>query len=180
MSAESFRDLARPLIDGKDMALLERLSLEPGKKTGCKLVDDWQDWERSLRLNLAKQREKKINRKSEESSGQQNETHVSLPVVLKEASSVAMSAAAHEGTPLEIETYLDKERWATIELLSSYNYFSKNNVFAYYLKLLLLERRQLFNAEIGFAEYKSLYTQIIESPHEYIENGGHISTGEHE
>jgi len=38
-----------------------------------------------------------------------------------------------------------------------------NNIYAYYLKLLLLERRQSFNTEKGFAEYKTLYAEILES-----------------
>ena len=178
MSSESFKDLARPLIDKNDMNLLDRISLDPGEATGNKLIDDWQEWERSLRSNLAIQRAKKLDRKRPENAMDTGQG--SLPAAMKDASSVAVAAVTHEYTPLEVELYLDKERWAVIDLLSGYNYFSKNNVFAYYLKILLLERRQLFNAETGFAEYKSIYTQIIESPHDIIDDDGNISTGEHE
>jgi hypothetical protein len=47
--------------------------------------------------------------------------------------------------------------------LAGIDYFSKNVVFAYFLKLLLLERQQLFDTEKGFTEYKSLYVSIMEN-----------------
>jgi len=200
MSSGAFKELARPLLNRKDASLLENLSLDPDfvtnkqeddadiekvllklqKKTGCKFIDNWNEWERALRLNLARYRSKKINRDAGEQPGLQP---VYYPAALKDASAVASVVINNEGNPLEDEIFLDRERWATIDSLTGNDYFSRDNVFAYYLKILLLERHQLFNAETGFAEYKSLYSEIIESPHEYINNGidnsGHNSTGEH-
>ena len=40
--------------------------------------------------------------------------------------------------------------------------FSENAMYAYLLKLLLLERRSAFNTEEGFKEYKELYNAILE------------------
>jgi hypothetical protein len=75
---------------------------------------------------------------------------------------LAKNAAALE-SPLEAELYIDKARWDAIENLQGIGYFDSNVVFAYLLKLLLLERRALFKAEEGFAEYKRIYASILDA-----------------
>lgn len=207
MSSGEFKDLARPFLTKRDNALLEGLTLDPDRvnsicsdsaealddktaepktkkvssSTGCKFIDNWNGWERSLRINLAKYRSKKLHRDIEDHPvNQQSASYsISFSATLKDASAVATLAVNHEGTPLEDEIFIDRERWITIDSLAGNDYFSRDNVFAYYLKILLLERHILFNEEIGFSEYKKLYAQIIESPHEYVNNDGHNSTGEY-
>jgi hypothetical protein len=65
-------------------------------------------------------------------------------------------------TPLEAEILLDRARWNAIEQFQGIPAFSRNIVYGYLLKLLILERRASFKAETGFAEYKSLYASILE------------------
>ena len=65
--------------------------------------------------------------------------------------------------PLEAELFLDKGRWDVVEQLQRNAYFSVNAVYAYMLKLLLIERRAAFRVEEGFAEYKALYASIMEN-----------------
>jgi len=194
MSSEEYKELASSLLSKKDINMFKHLSLDPQhyiynfdtdpeapKKiplTGCKFIDNWREWERTLRLNLVRNRAIKLNRDIGDVSNLS-----SPPISPKEAYVAASTAVSMEGNPLEREVFLDKARWAAIDTLTSYDNFNQNNVFAYYLKLLLLERRQAFNAEIGFAEYKSIYSEIIQSPHELKENetqnSGQNSTGEH-
>jgi hypothetical protein len=64
-------------------------------------------------------------------------------------------------SPLEAEIFLDGARWKAIEEFQGLSYFSVNTVYAYLLKLLLMERRSCFRTEEGFTEYKELYASIM-------------------
>jgi len=158
MSSQKFKELAVSLMTKKDASLMEYLSLEYqpfAKKTGCKFIDNWRKWENTLRLNLGKSRALNLY----------NEYTGEIPPdVPEDAVYTATNLFSHEGTPLEGEMLFDRARWNVIEdLLAGSNYFDRGGVYAYFLKLLLLERHQLFNIEKGFAEYKSIYAEIIKN-----------------
>jgi hypothetical protein len=76
---------------------------------------------------------------------------------------LAAKAALAIESPLEAELFLDKSRWDAIESLQGIDYFTRNTIFGYLLKLLLMERRSFFKAEEGFIEYKGLYASIMEA-----------------
>jgi hypothetical protein len=167
MSSAAFRDLAKNLLNGEDSALLDLLSLDPGEPdksgpaygesaapAGCGFIDRWREWERALRLNLARTRAQRLRRESD--------APVEPPVHPADAAAVALKAGATAESPLEAEIFLDKARWNAIEYLEGIDYFSRNTIYAYLLKLLILERYGAFKEEVGFAEYKSLYASILE------------------
>jgi hypothetical protein len=182
MSSDAFKSLAQSLLNKKDADKMRHLSLDPDpvietksdevhptqtpeKKqgvsyinpipsTGCGFIDNWREWERTLRLNLAKYRAHSFKR--------DNEITSEPPVVPTEAANTAAKAVAPELSPLDAEILIDKARWSTINQLAGQNYFGINNVYAYYLKLVLMERKMSFNTEKGFSEYKSLYAEIVE------------------
>ena len=169
MSPEAFRELAMPLMDGQDAALLDMigLGLKPPTgdaadlSSGSDFIDKWQEWERILRLNLVKHRAGKLKREAPS-----NEP----PVIPSDAASAAAKAA--QETPLEGEITIDKARWNAIDtLLEGSGNFDRNVVFAYMLKLIILNRQSLFQTERGFSEYKSLYASILEQ-------SGNLSAGE--
>jgi hypothetical protein len=176
MSSESFRELALSFLSKEDAAILssiphsiyytdndEELEKTGMNATGCAFVDKWREWERTLRLNMARERANKLKRpKASEEP----------PVVPADAAYTAIKAVVGDGSPLKKEISLDKDRWTAIEILAGNDYFHRNSVFAYYLKLMLLERRQLFNAETGFTEYKSIYAKIIENSQYSTEYAG--------
>ena len=157
MSSESFKELARSLLNKADSVYLDFLTLNPAKAnenpTGCSFIDNWHEWDKALRLNLAKERAIKLKREGE---------IISPPLFPLEASAAA-SKAVDEHSPLDGETVIDKARWNAIDNLAGNDYFHRNTVYAYYLKLLLIERREAFNVEKGFDEYKSLYASILDS-----------------
>lgn len=168
MSPAVFRDLAGRLMGKNDAALLDRISLDPepvpvkgpayadnAPPSGCAFIDRWREWERTLRLNLAQARAQRIRR--------EGGAALEPPGHPAQAAAVALNAAAVEESPLEAELFLDRARWNAIEELQGIDHFSRNTVYAYLLKLLLLERHSLFDTEAGFAEYKSLYASILES-----------------
>jgi hypothetical protein len=163
MTPDAFMALAKSMIGKSDAKLLDKVSLDPRPATegfsyaekvpssGSKFIDNWREWERALRLNLAKQRAAKVKH-----DGALTEP----PVLPTDAAAAAHRAIAAE-SPLEAEMLLDKARWEVIEELRGFNYFGSNTIFAYMLKLLILQRRSLFETETGFSEYKSLYASIL-------------------
>ena len=159
MSAADFKEMAKSLMEKKDADLMDCLSVgneikmtgeETSATTGSDFIDSWREWEHTLRLNLARQRAIKIKR----------EMPAESPVYSLEPAAAA-AKAIDEYSPFEGEIILDKARWRAVNSLVGSVYFHRNNIFAYYLKLILLERRQSFDTEKGFAEYKSLYASII-------------------
>jgi hypothetical protein len=169
MTSAAFRDLAGKLLDKTDALLLDKVSLDPGSPgadpsrpayetdaaaSGCGFIDKWRDWERALRLNLARNRAQRLKRESD--------APVDPPVHPADAAAVAQKAGVTGESPLEAEIFLGKARWNAIEHLQGIDYFSRDTIYAYLLKLLLLERHGSFKAEVGFAEYKSLYASILE------------------
>jgi len=165
MSCESFKTLAESQLPKKDAALFKFLSLSPDfcekRKSGCSFIDNWYKWDNSLRLNLAKQRTIKLKREV---------TAAEPPDYHMDAAAAAIKAV-DEDSPLEAEILLDKARWHAIENLAGNDYFHRNTVFAYYLKLMLIERREAFNVDKGFAEYKTLYASILDD-FESMQNAG--------
>jgi hypothetical protein len=157
----------------KDLALLKLCSLDPDPeyktlpsyssslpKSGSSFIDDWRTWERTLRLNLVRYRAQKLK------------WEAAIPPLddTMDAAAVARAAVLIE-SPLEAEIFLDKARWDAIEALQGLVYFSSSTVFAYLLKLLLIERRALFKVEEGFAEYKGLYAEILANAQKNVESG---------
>lgn len=162
MQSEEFKKLALSQLNKKDASLFKCLSLEfapDAKKCGCKFIDGWYKWNRTLRLNLAKYRLLKLYNKAPDAAP---------PLTPDSAYHTAETAFDQDGTPLDGEVFIDKARWDALDALAGNNYFDRSNVYAYYLKLLLIERRQLFNTENGFSEYKSLYAEIIENAQDYV------------
>ena len=132
-----------PKNDGPSYAM-------PAPPTHSEFINRWREWERSLRLNLARNRAVKLRW----------EASVDAPEYPADAVLAAKNAMTIE-SPLEAELFLDKARWDAIESFQGINIFSESAMYAYLLKLLLLERKADFDMEEGFTEYKALYTAIL-------------------
>jgi len=173
MRPEAYKDLVRPMLSTEDAAFLDMVSLDPqpviaaleghraggltyaenAPACGSDFIDGWREWERTLRLNLARSRAIKAKREGTPTA--------EPPVVPADAATAATRALAEE-SPLEAEITLDKARWSAVDSLLGVTYFDRNVIFAYLLKLLILQRRASFQTETGFAEYKSLYAAILD------------------
>ena len=173
MSSLAFKELAKTLLDEGDAALMDLLDLDPqplkageegpsyadnAHASGSDFIDRWREWERTLRLNLARHRSIKTKR--------ENSAPVEPPVFPADAAAAAVKAVVATESPLDGEILIDKARWNAIEVLQGGDYFDRNTIFAYFLKLVLLERRASFKTDAGFAEYKSLYASILERVNE--------------
>ena len=173
MSVAEFRDQTKPLLTSQDKVFFDMVDLDPADKmedsleksgpsyaddarpSGCDFIDLWREWERTLRLNLARQRVQKTKL--------EGVALVEPPALPTDAVAAAARAVTATESPLAAELVLDRARWDAIEALQGINYFNRNTIFAFLLKLILLERHAMFNVEKGFAEYKSLYASILGS-----------------
>ena len=167
MSSAAFRAMAHDAMGSSDAALLDYCTLdpdptvsgglsyaEPAKRGASAFINRWKEWERTLRLTLARGRFQKLKR--------EGGAVADSPEYPADAAGVAKSALAMD-SPLEAEIFLDKARWDAIESFQGISAFSENAMYAYLLKLLLMERRAAFKNEEGFTEYKGLYAAILGS-----------------
>ena len=173
MSSAAFKDLARDKMSSADAAALDYCTLdpeplaveaagavsatgatyaEPAPRTSSEFINRWKEWERVLRLNLARNRAQKLKRDAG--------TVTDAPEYPADAATVAKNAQTIE-SPLEAEIFLDKARWDAIESFQGISMFSEDAIYAYLLKLLLMERRTAFKTEEGLNEYKALYAAIL-------------------
>jgi hypothetical protein len=167
MSSGRLRELCAELMAEDDAALLNRCVLVPDPSptetpTGSPLIDAWLAWERAVRLNLARARAGRLKRDAA--------TLPEAPADPIDAAAVTKNVLAVE-SPLEAEQSLDRARWAAIESFLGFDYFGRDTVYAYLLKLLILERKALFRVEEGFAEYKAIYASVMEAAPTSIESG---------
>lgn len=159
MSSAAFREMARTSLEGADAVWLDAcvpagLPAAAGEDKGAmpEFFQRWGEWEEALRLNLARARALKARR----------ELTFTPPDFPADAAAAAKAAAALD-SPLEAELFLDEARWKAIELFQGIDYFSRNTMYAYLLKLLLMERRAAFKPDEGRAHYNGLYAAVMEA-----------------
>ena len=163
MSSSAFKAMAWEHMSSGDAELLDFCTLDPdppkdtqgatekGSETriGSDFIKRWKEWERALRLNLAKGRGLKLKRES----GDAPDSPYDAVAVVKQALTIE--------SPLEAELFLDNARWDVIDSFQGIDVFSESAIYAYMLKLLLMERRAVFRTEEGYDEYKGLYAAIL-------------------
>ena len=154
LSPQAFRELCRPLMSATDAGLLEFCRLDPPEQpTGSPLLDAWSAAERNLRIALARSRAQKLRREAD------------LPAGLRSSPAPAIEALARAAlateSPLEAEHLLNRGRWQVIEANRGLEQFSRESALAYLLELLILERRDRFQADAGAAAYQAAYRHIL-------------------
>jgi hypothetical protein len=108
-------------------------------------------WETALRNELAAQRAQRL--------GIAPEPWLRPAPFLAGLAAVVKEALA-AGSPLAVETALDRRRWARLDELETGGDFGLQRLIAYRLKLLLLERRQAFRAASGSGAFDREYARI--------------------
>jgi len=156
MSTEEFKVMCSTNLSPGHAALLQycrydpKLAVDTTDSTGSPFIDLLMLRERVLNLNLVALRAAKLNRLS---PGEP-------PHDVPRAEAVAKAAFEIED-PFEAELYIDRARWGALDEMVGIDYFGVDNIYAYLLKLGLLERRQRFDVEKGFAQYRELYSKIV-------------------
>ncbi len=111
-------------------------------------------WERSLRNELVRLRAA--------------EQSLDADGFFRDADSVygtreTAAEAMKKATPLEAEIYLINRRWLKIEEMTVCHFFDMEFLCGYRLKLLLLERRSLFDDKKGSAAYWKIHNRMLET-----------------
>jgi hypothetical protein len=156
MNSEEFRELCQSLLHPEDADLTQYcyydplIAIEAVQPTGSDFIDLFLARERTLVLNLAFLRAARLKRPSPGDP----------PHDVPRAEAVA-KAAFEMDDPLEAAIAIDKSRWGALSDMVGIDLFGVNNIFAYLMKLQLLERRQCFDAEIGAVKYKERYDSIL-------------------
>jgi hypothetical protein len=132
-------------------ALLERVSFAaPGAGDPA----PWRSfaaWETALRNELAVQRAQRL--------GIAPEPWL-RPAPFVAGLAAVVKEALEAGSPLAVETALDRRRWARLDELEAGGGFGVGRLVAYRLKLLLLERREAFRAAAAGGAFEREYARI--------------------
>ncbi|MCQ2591500.1 MAG: DUF2764 domain-containing protein [Treponema sp.] len=152
-NTNGFKELCCRYISEKEKETLNGLSLVPPKdaaSTGSAFLDVWYEKERNLRFALAQIRAQKMKK-----------DNVSLPAgCTADIVSVARTAVGMD-SPYSAEQYLFEYRIKLLEDLKPLDNFSIDSVYAYGLKLMLVERMRKFDVENGKTSYHKIYDTIL-------------------
>ena len=157
-SSAEFQEECSYMLNPKDAALIPycrynpKLAVETIEPTGSDFIDHLMLRERVLALNLAFFRAAKQRRPAPEDPPQD------IP------RTVAVARAASEmDDPLQAALFIDQARWGALDTMTvPGDMFGVNNIFLHLLRLHLLERHQLFQAEIGRERYRECYNAIMD------------------
>ena len=153
LNEKSFIELAGRFISEDEKITLNGLSLVPPKEltsTGSVFLDTWYEKERNLRFALAQIRAQKMKKDS-----------IPLPPgCTADIVNIARTAVGMD-SPLSAEQFLFEYRIKLLDEIRPMDNFSIDAVYAYGLKLMLVERMRKFDVENGKASYHEIYDNIL-------------------
>jgi len=155
LSSQTWLDLCREQVAEGDHALLARISFDalhirPGDPA---VWQAYASWETALRNELARQRAQRLGL-APEPFLRDAPFFASLSTMAKEALGA--------GTPMAVETALDRRRWSYLEELETGTQFDLGRLVVFRLKLLLLERKNKFRPERGLESFTKEYTGVLD------------------
>lgn len=148
-----YRDLCSRFFTEDEKKLLDSLSLVPPRdetSTGSVFLDAWYEFERSLRLALAQVRAQRLRKDSAVLPG-------SCTADILQAARTAVGM----DSPLSAEQFLFNYRMSVLGNITPCDIFSTDAVFAYGVRLLLVERMKRFDREKGAEAYRAIYDSIL-------------------
>ena len=154
LNSESFREIASRFITEKEKSVLDGLSLVPPmelKNTGSAFLDVWYEKERNLRCALAQIRAQKLKKDT-----------FPLPAGCTADIISAARTAVGMDSPLSAEQFLYEYRLRLLDDLRPLDGFSIDAVYAYGLRLMLVERMRKFEVENGKTSYHKIYDEILD------------------
>ena len=153
LDTQHFQELAGRFISEGERVILNELSLVPPKElsaTGSAFLDTWYEKERNLRFALAQIRAQKMKKDT-----------VSLPAGCTADIVSAARTAVGMDSPLSAEQFLYEYRLRLLDDLRPLDAFSIDAVYAYGLRLMLVERMRKFEVENGKTSYHKIYDTIL-------------------
>jgi hypothetical protein len=145
MSTEDFLAECHKWLSPHDRRMLREAGIRyvPERCDGTHLLEDWKDFDGSLREELAAARRAK--KKGEEGK-----------------KSPRVGQIMSSGTPLDVEMSLEKTRWDFLEEKGHGYFFDLNWLMVYYLQLKILERLADFDKDKG----ENVFYELCEVEHE--------------
>jgi len=153
LNTESFKELCSRFISEKEKAVLNALSLVPPREleaTGSVFLDTWYTKERNLRFALAQIRAQKMKKDA-----------YTLPDGCTADIIAAARTAVGMDSPYSAEQFLYEYRLKLLDDLKPFDSFSIDAVYAYGVKLMLVERMRKFDTENGKSSYHKIYDTIL-------------------
>lgn len=155
-SSQVWLERCREQVSEDDHILLSRIAFDalrprPGDHAVWKL---YSSWETALRNELALQRAQRLGLDPYPFL-RDAPFHAGMSVLVKEALGA--------GTPMAVESALDRRRWSRLEELEAGTQFGLGRLIVYRLQLLLLERKNQFRPERGFASFTKEYARVLEN-----------------
>lgn len=168
----SFLQFCRETISEKDYDVLCEVRLNSEWETARSsndIVRLWQAWERELRIQLAKLRleRKKMEPDPRFSQVQALNFSGAAGGEFLELQNLARSILS-ASTPLAAEEMITKSYWEQLEGMEVSHFFDFGKLLIYYLKMLVLQKKSMFNGDSGNKRYKSIYENILNA---------HVSAG---
>ena len=156
-SSSEFLSLCRTHLSSEDYSIVESstssvLKSERNATSASNLVRQYISWERSLRNELSRLRAR--------SFGKNEEEFIRNTELSGEGTRTALNVFSVDD-PLQAELFLERQRWNALEQMASGSDFRLDAIVAYRIKLDILERIGKYKGEIGSANYKSLYEEIL-------------------
>jgi len=158
LNGEQFIELASRFISEAEKSILRKISLVPPTEkssTGSAFLDVWYEKERNLRFALAQIRAQKLKKDS-----------IPLPAGCTADIISAARTAVGMDSPLSAEQFLYEYRLRLLDDLRPMDSFSIDAVYAYGIKLLLVERMKKFEVENGKTSYHKIYDEILAGDNE--------------
>ncbi len=153
INQESFIEICSRFVSNKEKKIISNLSLIPPKElksTGSSFLDTWYEKERNLRFALAQIRAQKMKKDA-----------VPLPAGCTQDIITAARTAISMNSPFTAEQFLYEYRLRLIDDIKPLDSFSIDAVYAYGIKLMLIERMHKFNTENGISAYHKIYNSIL-------------------
>lgn len=153
ITSDEFRELSSRFLLETEKKIISNLSLVPPRsfeKTSSDFLDIWYDKERSLRFALAQIRAQKMKKEA-----YQVPSGCTADILQAARTAVGMDS------PLSAEQFLFEYRMKLLDDLRPINGFSVDAVYAYGIRLLLVERIKKFDSENGKTSYHKIYDTIL-------------------
>ncbi len=153
ITSEKFQEICCRFVKENEKSIIKNLSLIPPKEntpTGSDFLDNWYSKERNLRFALAQIRAQKLKKDS-----------VSLPAGCTADIVTAARTAVGMDSPFSAEQFLFEYRIKLLNDISPLDYFSIDSIYAYGIRLLLVERMKKFDMEKGKISYRKIYDGIL-------------------
>lgn len=149
-----YRDLCSRFLNPEQIKVLDNLSLEAPKEvsnTGSEFLDAWYDFERALRFALVQVRAQKMKKDAG-----------SIPVSITADIIQAARTAVGMDSPLSAEQYLYDFRMSYLNTIQPLDSFTVDYVYAYGIRLMLIERMRKFDKVRGTDSYHKIYDAILD------------------